>query len=90
MARQPADILRVMEHPDYELAVPTPDHFIPLLYVAGLAAAEGSQPDALVRGNAMGSGSMTCYGLGAKDIPITDATSAARLPKGVPPDQTNM
>src|SRR5690554_3776399 len=36
LAHSPGDILRVLEHPDYEAAVPTPDHFIPLLYVAGL------------------------------------------------------
>src|SRR5690606_33377994 len=30
----PADILKVTEHPDFALAVPTPDHFIPLLYLA--------------------------------------------------------
>ena len=33
----PGDILKVTEHADYALAVPTPDHFIPLLYLAGLA-----------------------------------------------------
>jgi hypothetical protein len=29
MADSPADILAVTEHADYDLAVPTPDHFIP-------------------------------------------------------------
>ncbi len=61
----PGDILKLMEHPDYELAVPTPDHFIPLLYLAGLAAESGERTEALLRGFAMGSLSMTCYGLGA-------------------------
>ena len=90
LARDPADILRVREHGDYELAVPTPDHFIPMLYVAGLAAADGARPEPLVRGYAMGSISMTCYGLGAELDLRKDATCAARLPEGVPPDQTNM
>ncbi|RYE64716.1 MAG: 4,5-DOPA dioxygenase extradiol [Oxalobacteraceae bacterium] len=90
LAHAPGDILRVREHPDYALAVPTPDHFIPLLYLAGLAAADGATLEPLVRGHAMGSISMTCYGLGA-DIELRrDATCAARLPAGVPPDQTNM
>jgi 4,5-DOPA dioxygenase extradiol len=90
LARDPGDILKVMAHPDYDVAVPTPEHFIPLLYVAGLAAAEGSKPEPLVRGYSMGSISMTCYGLGAKDILLREPSCAARLPEGVPPDQSNM
>jgi len=90
LARDPGDILRLVEHPDFGLAVPTPDHFIPLLYLAALAAAEGVPPEVLVRGYAMGSISMTCYGLGAKGILPQEPERAARLPDGVPPDQTNM
>ena len=62
----PGSILKVAEHPDYNLAVPTPDHFIPLLYIAGLAAAAGERPRAFVQGYSMGSISMTCYGVDAK------------------------
>ncbi|SCW72885.1 Aromatic ring-opening dioxygenase, catalytic subunit, LigB family [Sphingobium faniae] len=90
LARAPGDILRLREHRDYGLAVPTPDHFIPLLYLAGLAAADGTPPEPLVRGYSMGSISMTCFGLGAAMELRKDATCAARLPEGVPPDQTNM
>ena len=90
LARQPSDILKLVEHSDFGLAVPTPDHFIPLLYIAGLAAAEGVPVEALVRGYAMGSISMTCYGLGASGILHKEPECAARLPDGVPPDQTNM
>lgn len=90
LAREPGGILKLTGHSDFQLAVPTPDHFIPLLYLAGLAAAEGSPADALVRGYAMGSISMTCYGLGAKGIDLQEPRSAARLPRGVPPDQSNM
>ncbi len=39
LATRPGDILSVAQHPDFALAVPTPDHFIPLLYLAGIAAA---------------------------------------------------
>lgn len=90
LVRAPGDILRLVEHPDYKLAVPTPDHFIPLLYLAGLAAADKTRPEPLVRGYSMGSISMTCYGLGAEIELRKDATCAARLPEKVPPDQTNM
>ena len=90
LEREPGDVLRLLDHSDYDLAVPTPDHFIPLLYVAGLAAADEAKPKPLVRGYAMGSVSMTCFGLGAEVELRKDATCAARLPEGVPPDQTNM
>ena len=90
LARNPGDILKLREHPDFGLAVPTPDHCIPLLYLAGLAAAEGQPPEVLVRGYAMGSISMTCYGLGARGILCLEPECAARLPEGIPPDQTNM
>ena len=65
LASGPGDVMRLLEHPDYDLAVPTPDHFIPLLYLAGLAAAEGASAEPLIRGYALGSISMTCYGVGA-------------------------
>lgn len=91
LAREPGDILRLQDHPDYDLAVPTPDHFIPLMYVAGLAAADNATLEPLVRGYAMGSVSMTCYGLGTElDGDQNTRSCSASLPEGVPPDQTNM
>lgn len=90
LARDPADALKVMEHPDYPAAVPTPDHFVPMLYLAGLAAAEGVKPEPVVRGYAMGSISMTCLGLGADVELRKHPECAAHLPAGVPPEQTNM
>ena len=85
----PGGILKLAEHPDYALAVPTPDHFIPLLYLAGLAQAEGVGARPLVRGYAMGSLSMTCYGLGV-DAACETAEGGGDLPPGIPPDQTNI
>jgi len=61
MTTDPADAARLQEHPDYALAVPTTDHFIPLLYVAGLAAAAAAPSEVLVDGYGMGSLSMTAY-----------------------------
>ena len=92
LRRNPADILKVTEHADYALAVPTPDHFIPMLYLAGLAAESGARVEALVRGYAMGSISMTCYGVGLDfgSGPADEASGAAALPGNVPADQTNI
>lgn len=89
LASEPGNILRVAEHPDYELAVPTPDHFIPMLYIAGLAAEDEGAADPLVRGYAMGSISMTCYGVGVESKSVGQTEGAAGLPADVPADQTN-
>lgn len=90
LAGEPGDVLRVAEHPDYDMAVPTPDHFIPLLYLAGLAAADGARVETLLRGYALGSISMTCHGLGTQLELDAKPCDAAGLPPGIPPDQTNL
>lgn len=90
LAEAPENILKLLEHPDYAEAVPTPDHFIPLLYLAGFAAADGSKPEMLIEGYAMGSLSMTSYGL-CTGLPGREIDGpAATLPPDVPPDQTNI
>ena len=90
LASDPAAIARVAEHADFEMAVPTPDHFLPLLYVAALAGAAGESPAALVRGYSMGSISMTGNGLGMEASGGRERAGAAALPPGPPPDQTNI
>jgi 4,5-DOPA dioxygenase extradiol len=89
LAEDPAEILELANHPDFALAVPTPDHFIPLLYIAGLAAASHEAMRPLIRGYAMGSLSMSCYGLGA-DVQCETGEGAASVPANVPADQTNI
>jgi 4,5-DOPA dioxygenase extradiol len=89
LAENPTDILKLAEHPDYQFAVPTPDHFMPMLYIAGIAAASGERMGAMVRGYAMGSLSMTCYDVGAETV-CREESGAARLPEGVPADQSNI
>jgi 4,5-DOPA dioxygenase extradiol len=89
VAEAPGDVLKLREHADYKLAVPTPDHFIPLLYLAGIAANDAQPMMPLVRGYSMGSISMSCYGIDAA-IDCADAEGAATLPSEVPADQSNI
>lgn len=88
MTDDPSLILKTLAHEDFGLAVPTPDHFIPLLYTAALASDSGGAR-AFLRGYAMGSLSMTCYGVDLEGLPCVEAEGAAVLPQDVPADQTN-
>lgn len=88
MANDPGSIVKLQEHPDFARAVPTTDHFIPLLYTAGIAAAEGrAQP--LIKGYSMGSLSMTSYNVGPALNLAGEAGGSAELPEEIPADQTN-
>ena len=64
MLSNPADAARLQGHNDFRGAVPTPDHFLPLLYLAGPAGVAADKLDILVDGYAYGSLSMTAYTLG--------------------------
>lgn len=68
MQQAPGDIGQLTDDADYPLAVPTPDHFLPLLYTAGLAAASGESAITLAQGCTLGSISMTCFGVGVENL----------------------
>jgi 4,5-DOPA dioxygenase extradiol len=91
MADDPTQTAALDGHRDFDVAVPTPDHFIPLLYLAGLAGATDTGAEVLVDGYAYGSLSMTAYTLDLDCPGAGDGTeSAAAMPEGVPADGSNM
>jgi 4,5-DOPA dioxygenase extradiol len=89
LTRSPGDLARVRDDADFDTAHPTPDHFIPLLYLAGLASAAGETAHVLVDGYAMGSLSMASYTLGCHQIETDGEGGAPPLPD-VPADETNI
>jgi 4,5-DOPA dioxygenase extradiol len=92
MASDPAEVATLDGHPDYAYAAPTPDHFIPLLYLAGLAASDNAGSDVLIDGYAYGSLSMTAYTLGLDDLdgPVNGGAAAAPIGTEAPPDSSNI
>jgi 4,5-DOPA dioxygenase extradiol len=90
MLDAPTEAATLDAHREYQQAVPTPDHFIPLLYLAGLAGAAGGGTEVLVDGYAYGSLSMTAYTLGLS-CPIDGQLSGSPVfPTDVPGDSSNI
>jgi 4,5-DOPA dioxygenase extradiol len=91
MLDDPLNAARLDAHRDFRHAVPTPDHFLPLLYLAGLAGASHQGAQVLVDGYAYGSLSMTAYTLGLPaNPPVTGGAAAAVIPSGLPADGVNI
>jgi 4,5-DOPA dioxygenase extradiol len=93
MTERPSEAAALREHADYGLAAPTPEHFIPLLHLAGLASAAEQPAQVLIDGYAFGSLSMTSFTLEAScPTDAGDRRPAASLPdpSDVPPEDTNL
>jgi 4,5-DOPA dioxygenase extradiol len=93
LTTKPEGALELLSHSDYQRAVPTPDHFYPLLYLAGLAQAAERPAQVLIEGYAFGSISMTAYTLDADCPPVpVDSRPAANLPDPalVSPEDSNV
>ena len=87
----PADIARLTEHDDYAMAVPTPDHFLPLVYFAGVTAELGAGASVLIDGYAYSSLSMTSFATNCAPIASDGGAGVpADSHSEAPADQTNI
>ena len=86
MVDEPSNLGRLSDHPYFRLAVPTPDHFLPLAYLAGVASSDGQPPNVLIDGYTMGSLSMACYTVVHLLIctALTETNNITKLPNKTP------
>lgn len=92
MLTNPTEFATLDAHRDFRAAVPTPDHFIPALYLAGLAGAtDAADTEVLVDGYAYGSLSMTAYTLGLPGLEVAaGGDGSPQPPADLPPDGSNI
>ena len=82
LTQRPGDAASLQGHADFSSSVPTPDHFLPLLYFAALADAAREPAQVLIDGYAMGAISMVCYTVGCRCA----ADGGDRRPAAAVPD----
>jgi 4,5-DOPA dioxygenase extradiol len=93
LTEKPENVPALRSHADYGRSAPTPEHFIPLLYIAGLGSAAGRPLEVLVDGYALGSLSMAAYTLdGRCSAEAGDSRPSAGLPDPsvTPPEDTKV
>lgn len=69
MTTDPGRLPSIASHRDFALSVPTPEHLLPLAYLAGLCDVAGEPARVFVEGGSMGSITMTSYLLGEIGLP---------------------
>lgn len=92
VCKEPMNLAWVAAHPAFRQSVPTPEHFLPLAYFAGLCGVAGQPPEVLVEGGALGSLTMTSFVLGCEKMKRFSPGTAEQVPypSELPPEQTNM
>lgn len=86
---RPEGVAGLDGHADFDHAVPTPDHFLPLLYFAGLAGVGEDLVEPLIDGFAYGSLSMSAYTLGLTCTAGDGGPPSAGFPATPDPVNTN-
>jgi 4,5-DOPA dioxygenase extradiol len=81
LTENPVQIAALESDVDYAKSVPTPEHFIPLLYIAGLASEAKRPLKVLIDGYAFGSLSMAAYTL---DANCPEVAGESRPSAGLP------
>lgn len=92
MTTEPQRLPEVASHRDFAASVPTAEHFLPLLYLAGICRATGEKAQPFVEGCTMGSISMAGYVVGGnapRPAPHGDRAAPLPDPRIVPPEDTN-
>ena len=88
---RPGDAAALASDADFPKVAPTPEHFLPFLYVAGFGAAVDSPLQVLVDGYAYGSLSMTSFAVGAAPaVPERGLDGAPPLGSDAPGENSNM
>ena len=91
MLTSPTEFATPDAHRDFRNVVPTPDHFIAALYLAGLAGAVGgASTNVPVDGYAYGSLSMTAYTLALRCPDVGGGGGSPQPPADLPPDKSNI
>jgi 4,5-DOPA dioxygenase extradiol len=86
----PAGVAGLKSHSDYRKAVPTPDHFLPFVQFAGLAAGSSDPVNVLVDGYFAGSISMTTYTLGIECLTTSRGQEHRTATSDAPLDESNL
>ncbi|HET7267802.1 MAG TPA: 4,5-DOPA dioxygenase extradiol [Oleiagrimonas sp.] len=87
----PDQVPALVRDAEFAKAAPTPEHFLPFVYVAGFGAEIGERLKVLIDGYTYGSLSMTCFVAGAPCPKVERAAhDDAITGSGLPPEDSNI
>ncbi|AXK72173.1 4,5-DOPA dioxygenase extradiol [Lysobacter sp. TY2-98] len=88
---RPGDVASLTTDAAFLQVAPTPEHFLPFVYIAGVSAQAGRPLEVLIDGYAYGSLSMTCFTVdGPPTAALGDEEGAPPVGSTAPGESTNM